>query len=76
MAGHGAELDGEHYLLAKEMVPIDKPERLKTRAIHQQEVLATLYHKLGIALDATTVTDNQGRPQYLLDRRTPIAELI
>ena len=49
--------------------PIDRP-------IHQQEVLATLYHKLGIDLDATTLTDNQGRPQYLLDRRTPIAELI
>ena len=49
--------------------PIDRP-------IHQQEVLATLYHKLGIDLDATTGTDNQGRPQYLLDRRTPIAELI
>ena len=49
--------------------PVDRP-------IHQQEVLATLYHKLGIDLDATTVTDNQGRPQYLLDRRTPSAELI
>ena len=43
--GHGAELEGEHYLLPQEMVPIDKPERLKTRAIHQQEVLKKLEAK-------------------------------
>ena len=36
-SGLGAELNGEHYLLAQEMVPIDKPERLKTRAVHQQD---------------------------------------
>jgi len=50
-------------------VPIDRP-------IHPQEVLATIYHRLGIDLDSTTITDAQGRPQYLLDHRTPVAELI
>ena len=44
-SGHGAELNGEHYLLAQEMVPIDKPERVKTRAVHQQEVLKKLEAK-------------------------------
>ena len=42
-SGHGAELNGEHYLLAKEMV--DEPERLKTRAVHQQDVLKKIEAK-------------------------------
>ena len=37
--GHGAELEGQHYLLAKKMVPINEKHRLKTRALHQQKVL-------------------------------------
>lgn len=47
-------------------VPIERP-------IHPQEVLATIYHNLGINLSSTTVPDAQGRPQYLLERRTTIA---
>jgi hypothetical protein len=35
--GHGAELDGEHYLLPQEMV--EEPEDLPDEAIHQQKVL-------------------------------------
>jgi uncharacterized protein (DUF1501 family) len=50
-------------------VPVDRP-------IHPQEVLATLYHNLGIDLLTTTVTDQQGRPQYLLEHRYPIRELV
>ena len=43
--------------------------------IHCQQVFATLYHCLGIDLD-TQVVDNFGRPQYLLENRRPIRELI
>jgi hypothetical protein len=39
-----------------------------------QNVLATLYHVLGID-PATTIPDHQGRPLYLLDDRRPVAEL-
>jgi hypothetical protein len=40
-----------------------------------QNVLATLYHVLGIN-PATTLLDHQGRPHYLLDDRRKIRELI
>jgi uncharacterized protein (DUF1501 family) len=40
-----------------------------------QNVLATLYHVLGID-PATTLPDHQGRPIYLLDDRRPVAELV
>jgi uncharacterized protein (DUF1501 family) len=40
-----------------------------------QNVLATLYHVLGID-PATTLPDHMGRPIYLLDDRRPIEELI
>lgn len=45
------------------------------RPVHVQEVFATLYANLGIDVANTTVTDHQGRPQYLLERPTPISEL-
>jgi hypothetical protein len=44
------------------------------RPVHFQEVFATLYSNLGID-GSTTVSDLNGRPQYLADQR-PIAELI
>ncbi|MCP4189110.1 MAG: DUF1501 domain-containing protein [Planctomycetaceae bacterium] len=47
-----------------------------SRAVHYQDVLATLYHHLGIDALATTITDPSGRPQYLLDHGQPIRELI
>ena len=31
------------------------------------EVYATLFHHLGINVDQTTITDNNGRPQYLVE---------
>lgn len=40
-----------------------------------QNVLATLYHVLGID-PATTLPDHQGRPVYLLDDRERVAELV
>ena len=47
------------------------------RPVTFQEVIATLYHNLGIDLDATTVNDLTGRPRYLVDSdAAPIAELI
>ena len=46
------------------------------RPVHLQEVFATLYHNLGIDVDRITLQDPNGRPQYLVDRRPPIHELI
>jgi hypothetical protein len=40
-----------------------------------QQVLATLYHGLGVD-PATTLISASGRPMYLLDDRKPISELI
>jgi len=48
----------------------------KDRPVHFQEVFATLYHNLGIDVASTTLTDNAGRPQYLVDKRTVIRELV
>jgi len=50
-------------------------ENPRGRAYTPQNVLATLYHVLGID-PVTTVTDHQGRPHYLLDDREKVAELI
>lgn len=50
-------------------VPQDRP-------IHYQDVFATLYRQLGIDVANATIPDPSGRPQYLLDRRDPIRELI
>jgi hypothetical protein len=38
-------------------------------------VLATLYQVLGID-PAMTLLDHSGRPQYILDDREPIKELV
>jgi hypothetical protein len=50
-------------------------EYAKERPVHFQEVIATLYHNLGIDPVATTVNDPTGRPQHLVDRPV-IRELI
>jgi hypothetical protein len=49
--------------------------RPRNRPVKCQNVLATVYHALGIDPDQT-VLDFSGRPQYLLDHREPIAELV
>jgi len=46
------------------------------RPVHYQDVIATLYHHLGIDARGTTLTDTTGRPQYLVDLGQPIAELL
>jgi hypothetical protein len=51
-------------------------ERAVDRPVHLQEVFATLYHNLGIDVRTTTIIDPAGRPQYLVDRREPIRELL
>ncbi len=50
-------------------------ERPKGEPYTPQNVLATLYHVLGID-PATTLNDHSGRPVYLLDDRRRIAELV
>jgi hypothetical protein len=50
-------------------------EQPQDRPIHIQEVFATLYHRLGIDVETTTLIDPNGRPQYLVDERQTIAEL-
>lgn len=50
-------------------VPVDRPVSL-------QNVFATIYRQLGIDPDAITLTDPNGRPQFLVDHRQSIEELI
>jgi uncharacterized protein (DUF1501 family) len=50
-------------------------ERPRTNPYTPENVLATVYRHLDIDLD-TTLTDPAGRPQYLLDDREPIRELL
>jgi uncharacterized protein (DUF1501 family) len=45
------------------------------RPVHFGEVLATLYRHLGIGLE-TTLRDFAGRPQYVMDQRPPLPELL
>lgn len=51
-------------------------EEAVDRPVHMQEVFATVYRKLGIDVARTTIPDNNGRPQYLVDRHEPIRELV
>ena len=48
---------------------------VKSHPYAPQNVFATIYQVLGIDLE-TTLLDFRGRPQYLLDDRTPIKELV
>jgi uncharacterized protein (DUF1501 family) len=50
-------------------------ERALDRPVHVQEVYATVYRQLGIDLSAK-IDDPAGRPQYVLEHRDPIAELV
>jgi len=51
-------------------------EQAEDRPVHLQEVFATVYHQLGINVESTTLQDPNGRPQYLVDERRVIQELI
>lgn len=50
-------------------------EYAKERPVTMQEIVATLYHNLGLDPANTTLIDPTGRPQYLTEQG-PIAELI
>jgi hypothetical protein len=52
-----------------------RAERSRGTPYNPQNVLATIYHVLGID-PATTIPDHTGRPIYLLDDRRRIEELI
>lgn len=54
---------------ARAETPIDRP-------IHLQQVFATIYRQLGIDPDRVQLLDPNGRPQYLVDEREPIRELL
>lgn len=51
-------------------------EYAKDRPVHVQEVVGTIYRNLGIDPMTVTLKDPTGRPQYLLDLREPIPELV
>jgi hypothetical protein len=51
-------------------------EEAKDRPVHLQEVFSTLYHNLGIDVSRTQLFDPAGRPQYLVEQRELIRELI
>jgi hypothetical protein len=49
-------------------------EHAKDRPVHFQEIVATLYHNLGIDVAQTTIVDPTGRPQHLVERM-PLPEV-
>ena len=51
-------------------------ETAKDRPVHFREVIATVYHNLGIDVQHTTLNDFAGRPQYLTDHSLAIRELV
>jgi len=53
----------------------ERGERVIGSPIHMQNVLATVYGVLGID-PATTFPDHNGRPQYVLEDREPVAGLV
>jgi hypothetical protein len=50
-------------------------EYAKDRPVHFGEVVATLYHNLGLNPETTTINDPTGRPQHLVEH-SAIKELI
>jgi uncharacterized protein (DUF1501 family) len=51
-------------------------EFAKDRPVPMQEIFATLYHNLGVDPAATTIEDPSGRPQFLVDHREPMPEVV
>jgi hypothetical protein len=50
-------------------------EHARDRPVHMQEIIATLYHNVGLDTSSATLIDPTGRPQYLVERG-PIRELV
>jgi hypothetical protein len=53
-----------------------KGERPLDRPLHLQQVFSTVYQQMGIDINASTLIDPNGRPQYLTDHRDVIEELV
>jgi hypothetical protein len=51
-------------------------ENAKDRPVQVQEVFATLYHNLGVDVRSVQLFDTAGRPQYLVEKRDAIGELV
>lgn len=51
-------------------------EEPKDRPVHLQHVFHTVYQQLGIDTATVTLDDPNGRPQYLLDERKLVGELV
>ncbi|MFN0050653.1 MAG: DUF1501 domain-containing protein [Planctomycetales bacterium] len=51
-------------------------EHPNDRPVHLQDVFATLYQHMGIDPKYTTLVDNNGRPQYLVDHNSGVRELL
>ncbi|MFO0903072.1 MAG: DUF1501 domain-containing protein [Pirellulales bacterium] len=51
-------------------------EEPTSRPVHYQEVFATLYHNLGLDVNHVAIPDLNGRPQYLIEPRPVIRELV
>ena len=51
-------------------------EHAVDRPVDMQEIIATIYHNLGVNTMSTTLSDPTGRPQYLLEKREPMRELV
>jgi hypothetical protein len=51
-------------------------EHAVDRPVDMQEIIATIYHNLGIDTMSTTLVDPTGRPQFLLEKREPMRELV
>ena len=49
--------------------------QVRRRPVTFKDLLATVYRHLGIDPHHVTLDDPTGRPQYLLDEGTPLAEL-
>ena len=43
---------------------------------HLQQVLAAVYRHMGIDPESVTLEDRTGRPQYVLEHRDPIKEIV
>jgi hypothetical protein len=52
-----------------------KGEAVIGKPIGMKSIIATIYHQLGIDT-STTIPDFNGRPQYVLDEREPLAALL
>jgi len=51
-------------------------ERPQDRPVRLQQVFSTIYRQMGIDVDSTQLIDSAGRPQYLVDHREVIQEMV